>query len=352
MWKQYKWKIILSSLVVLLPVLAGLFLWNILPQTIITHWGADGTADGVSSKAFAIFVPSFILLLGHVVCILSVTLGKSNREQTAKAVDLVFWIMPVVSLVTGGVLYSSAFGWTGSIGKLMPLAMGILFVVMGNYLPKVKQNKTLGIKLPWTLSGEENWNRTHRFGGKVWVAGGLALIIAMFLPETFMIGFLLIDILAMVAIPTVYSYVLHRRGIGTGEKPPVSKFGKIMTVVGVVLLLGCLALLVTGDIQYTCEEGALQIHATYWEDITVDLSKVETVTLEQQEAGIRTWGFGTPRLSLGIFHQEALGSYTRYAYTGQTTCVILRSGDHILVLTAKTPEQTTALYEEILSRMP
>ena len=92
----------------------------------------------------------------------------------------------------------------------MPVFIGVLFVIIGNYLPKCKQNYTIGIKIPWTLDNEENWNKTHRFAGFLWVVCGVAIMFTgffggvwVFLPISF----------AMVLAPIIYSYLLHRKGM-------------------------------------------------------------------------------------------------------------------------------------------
>jgi len=88
--------------------------------------------------------------------------------------------------------------------------VGLVLAIVGNYLPKCKQSYTIGIKIPWTLSSEENWNRTHRFAGRIWVAGGLLLMLTGFVG-----GFWIFlgVVLVMVFAPCIYSYILHRKGI-------------------------------------------------------------------------------------------------------------------------------------------
>ena len=89
----------------------------------------------------------------------------------------------------------------------MPLMMGVLFIIVGNWMPKCEQTYTMGIKLPWTLNSKANWNATHRFGGKVWVIGGIATMLTAFLGSFL----LMMAILAAMAIlPTVYSYLYYR----------------------------------------------------------------------------------------------------------------------------------------------
>jgi len=91
----------------------------------------------------------------------------------------------------------------------MPVLMGVLFVIIGNYLPKCKQNYTIGIKIPWTLNNEENWNKTHRFAGWLWTACGLLVILTGFIGGFWL--FMIVTLL-MVFAPIIYSYLLHRKG--------------------------------------------------------------------------------------------------------------------------------------------
>ena len=85
MIKNNKWKLIISSAIILLPILVGLILWNSLPESLTTHWGADGNADGWSSKAFAVFVPPFFILVTHWICVLVTAADPKNRNQSKKS---------------------------------------------------------------------------------------------------------------------------------------------------------------------------------------------------------------------------------------------------------------------------
>jgi uncharacterized membrane protein len=88
---------------------------------------------------------------------------------------------------------------------------------MGNYLPKCKQNRTIGIKLPWTLADEENWNATHRAGGKMMVVAGLLILLCIFLPTDISLIATLILTLALVIVISVYSYLYHRKQQQNGQ---------------------------------------------------------------------------------------------------------------------------------------
>ena len=190
--KNNKREMLLTSLVCLLPLFAGAALYPRLPETMATHWDFSGNANGWSSRAAAVFgLPLFILAVLRTVLL---------------------WFCPAVSLLGGAVTLGTGLGYEMHISTVVPVFVGLLFLILGNYLPKIRQNRTMGIKLPWTLQSEENWTRTHRLSGFLWVLCGLVMIPLSLL--RLWSGWLFGALLAvMVLIPAVYSYALHRKGI-------------------------------------------------------------------------------------------------------------------------------------------
>lgn len=209
--KEHKWQLLLSSIVILLPMVVGFLMWNILPDTMVTHWGADATADGFSSKPVAICLPPVILLALQWFCIFVTTIDPKNKGQNTKVFSLILWIIPGISLFVNAIMYTSALRGDVNIDILLHLGMGMLFLLLGNYLPKCRQNHTIGIRVPWTLTSEENWNKTHRFAGKVWVIGGFIIMITVFIPTQLFAYILVAFTLILALIPTVYSYIYYRK---------------------------------------------------------------------------------------------------------------------------------------------
>lgn len=210
MMKKNKWKLLITSLVILFPILFGLIVWDKLPEQMTTHWGMDGNADGWSSREFAVFALPLFMLAGHWICIFCTSKDPKNKEQNSKVFGRVLWICPVVSLILGGMIYAAALGKEFKMNTIMSLLIGLMFVVIGNYLPKCRQNHTIGIKVKWTLENEENWNATHRFGGKVWVASGILLMAGSFLPENIVFYFLLSCVIVSGILPVGYSFCYYR----------------------------------------------------------------------------------------------------------------------------------------------
>ena len=217
MIKRNKGKLILTSVIILLPVFIGLILWKRLPDKIPTHWNAEGVVDGWSSKGFAVFGLPAILFAIHWVCLLASSAEPKNQNYSEKLLQLVFGICPIISVLFGIIGYGTALGMEFKVDKIMIILMGLMFLVVGNYLPKCKQNFTMGIKLPWTLNDEENWNKTHRMAGKLWVLCGVLLMVCVFLKTDIMIVIFLVVLTLAMFVPTVYSYLLYRNKMKSGE---------------------------------------------------------------------------------------------------------------------------------------
>ena len=203
--------LILTSVIILLPILLGLIFWSSLPSEIPTHWNAAGEIDRYSSKSFAVFALPMIMLVLHWLCAFFTHTDKKNANQDRKPMTMVFWICPIISIVLFGLMYAVAMGMDIAVNAIMPLILGVVFVVVGNYLPKCRQNYTIGIKLPWTFQSEENWNKTHRFGGKLMVLAGFLLMLSVLLPENWSVWCILIILAIWVLAITVYSYGLSRK---------------------------------------------------------------------------------------------------------------------------------------------
>jgi uncharacterized membrane protein len=115
--------------------------------------------------------------------------------------------MTAVYFITG----LNALGYDVPVSLWVPGLVGILFIVIGNYMGKIRPNWFMGIRTPWTLSSEEVWNKTHRFGGRVFMAGGALMIIMGWLPLAWR-GPLLVAMVVMILLGTVgYSYLLYAK---------------------------------------------------------------------------------------------------------------------------------------------
>ena len=207
MTKEEIRELILTTIVCLIPVVAGIVLYPVLPEQIATHWDAQGNVNGMSSKlAGAIIMPASLLVLNLLFPLL-LRMDPKYENMDGKLKAITHWTIPVIEMICSGATLASALGRNVRVEMIIPMVLGVIFVLIGNYLPKTKQSYTMGIKLPWTLASEENWNRTHRLGGFVWVIGGILIIIFSFLPWKLVPFFVIVFL--MTIIPCVYSYLFY-----------------------------------------------------------------------------------------------------------------------------------------------
>ena len=208
MMKANKKTLIITSIVTILPVLIGIICWNRLPEVMATHFGFNNEANGFSSKAFAVFGLPLILLAVLWVGAFVTAHDPKRQNISPKMFSLMLWIAPVISLVAAATIYPVNLGYELDIAFFSELLVGLMFIIIGNYLPKARQNYTIGIKIPWTLANEENWNRTHRLAGYLWMICGILMILislTRFVPAEWLVGIFLI----MVLVPCIYSFWLH-----------------------------------------------------------------------------------------------------------------------------------------------
>ena len=210
MMKANKKTLIITSIVTILPVLIGIICWNRLPDVMATHFGFNNEANGFSSKAFAVFGLPLILLAVLWVGAFVTAHDPKRQNISPKMFSLMLWIAPVISLVAAATIYPVNLGYELDIAFFSELLVGLMFIIIGNYLPKARQNYTIGIKIPWTLANEENWNRTHRLAGYLWMICGILMILislTRFVPAEWLVGIFLI----MVLLPCIYSFWLHAK---------------------------------------------------------------------------------------------------------------------------------------------
>lgn len=199
---------IITSIICLIPFFISIIFYKSLPDQVATHFDANGVPDGYSSKMFAAFgLPAFMLILNVIVnFFLDNDPKKANASKRIKIIGK--WTVPILSVIMQSSIIAYAVGIKINISMYVSIGLGILIMIIGNYLPKCKQNYTVGIKTPWTLNNEEVWNKTHKISGYLWVIGGFIITISSF------IGFesiMLVVLIIIAFVPIVYSYILYKK---------------------------------------------------------------------------------------------------------------------------------------------
>ena len=207
MYKK-KTTLIIAAILCLLPMLIGIYYWNELPDMMATHWNIHNQPDRYSSKTFTVFGMPLLMVGILFLCSFATKMDPKKPQYNEKIMSLLIWFVPVLSIACSMLTYGWALGHELDIGFWIPIIIGLLFVFIGNYLPKCPPSYTMGIKLPWTLSDDENWRQTHRMAGPIWVAGGIVMMASAVLKLPWL---MMIAIVAMILIPSVYSYLYFKK---------------------------------------------------------------------------------------------------------------------------------------------
>lgn len=214
--KAYKKTIILTFILTLLPILVGLLLWNQLPDKIPSHWEFSGQIDGWSSKPKAVFMMPCIMALGQLVLVFCTFADPKAKNIHKKPLIVSMWLLPIVSIIMNGASYLIALEKKINMASVTLLIIGLIFILLGNYLPKLQQNYTVGIKVAWALEDADNWERTHRFGGKLLLLGGgvlilLSLLTGSILDDSVSLVITIVIAAACSLVPVIYSYIIYKK---------------------------------------------------------------------------------------------------------------------------------------------
>lgn len=199
--------------ITLLTLVAWLIALPNLPATMPIHWGANGEADGFATKINAMILTVGIMVLIYFIIafVPRIDPRKENYKYFSKtynillnAVLLLFFFVNMSTILQG-------LGYNVPMSYIAPIMAGLVFIIIGNYLQRVRSNYFMGIRTPWTLSNENVWKKTHRLSGKLFFIGGLLILISAFLPDGYKSVIMWGSIVLCVAIPYLYSYLAYKK---------------------------------------------------------------------------------------------------------------------------------------------
>lgn len=207
--RKIDWKILsLTVIICMLPILFGIVFYKKMPELMPIHFNMNNEVDHYASKNFALFgIPILITLLQIFCCAISDWRG-SQKNSKPKFVAIVKWIIPVLSVVVSIITISVALGNEVDVRKWIILMLGILYVMMGNYLPKTSYEQIKGKMHPMPKS-ENSYKKVARMLGYTFVTFGFILLITIFAKP--MISFIMILIMAIVLlIETILICINHK----------------------------------------------------------------------------------------------------------------------------------------------
>lgn len=212
-------KNIISKLVWLIIIAPAIYLaivWNQLPETVAMHYDLPGNPDRYGNKKELIGLTAILIGVNILVYLLLTNIYRLDPKKYAadnkdRLGRIAFAVSIFMSALLLFIIYSSRQNNIKLNASIIFSGVGLLFAVIGNYLPNLKPNYFAGLRLPWTLESPDNWKKTHALAGRLWFAGGLFIAaICLFLPAVLAIIVFFVVMCVITIIPCVYSYRIYK----------------------------------------------------------------------------------------------------------------------------------------------
>jgi uncharacterized membrane protein len=203
-----------SAAIVLTMFAVSAWAWGQLPagSQIPVHWNAAGEVDGYGSKFTGLLLMPLMGagIVGLFALIPRIEPRAANLAQSGGAFRALWLVLLLYFLLLHGALVLNILGYGVEIARVIPVLMGVLFLVIGYAIRDIRSNFLMGIRTPWTLSSELSWRKTHRMGGALFMLIGVAMLGALFLPATWWVWLMLAGIGLLLPIIMVYSWYVWK----------------------------------------------------------------------------------------------------------------------------------------------
>jgi uncharacterized membrane protein len=198
----------------LISFTATFFIYGKLPDQIPVHWGIDGEIDRYGGRYTAIVTGALGFILYMLMLVVpKVDPRKDSYEKHMGPYKILTLFLVLFMMGLHWVAMAFSLGYNIDIPFIMKLSMGLLFIVIGNYLPVIKPNYTLGIRIPWTLASEYVWEKTHKAGGYGFVVCGIIWFAFAFINQPWVFYMLMGVLFAFLGGVVVYSYLLFKKQV-------------------------------------------------------------------------------------------------------------------------------------------
>ncbi len=200
---------VITTIICILPILLGVLVYDTLPATIAVHFDSSGAGDGFMPKSIVVFGLPLLFAALNLYLHFRIATDPKNANISMMLRNIMWWVVPTTAIIIMPITLFLAMGMSLPIVLIVRAMVGVLVIAVGNYFPKCKKNYTIGIRLPWTLSDDDNWYKTHRFAGFLWTIGGFVLLLtAIFSVAGYIVP---VTVAFLIILPFIYSYTLHKK---------------------------------------------------------------------------------------------------------------------------------------------
>lgn len=209
-------RLIITSIISILPMIVGVATWNMLPDRMVSHFDFAGNPNQYMAKWMNVFILPLVLLATHLGCSLTTFFDKKSQIPK-KALNLFMWIVPITSIFVTAMIFGYTFGYKMKVAFWSQIFLAAVFLLIGNFLPKVRQNHIAGTRVKWTYKSKKNWDHTQRFTGYAMCVCGVLFLVSALTDfssrvEAGFFGWIIIAVIMMFVLSTIlYSYIYYKR---------------------------------------------------------------------------------------------------------------------------------------------
>lgn len=204
---------IMTLTLIAIAIIAGVLLWNQLPEQMASHWNASDEVDGYISKFWGMFLMPLVTLgmFALFITLPNIDPLKANIASFRSAFNLFIVLITAFLLYIHGLTLAWNLGYQSfKMSTMMLPFLGILFIFIGYLLRQAKRNFFIGIRTPWTLSSDSVWDKTHQLGSVLFMLSGALAFAGSFFGGTIAFWLLFVPLLGSTLFLVIYSYVLYR----------------------------------------------------------------------------------------------------------------------------------------------
>lgn len=349
--EKKKWTLINTAnvLLILLPCLLGFFL-----------------PPAAKESAGFLITWQFVLPLSFLMAYLLIVyeMKRESRKlsaSTMKTMEILSSLQSVFLVLIECSLLAVFLNMNFESASLMYIIIGMVFLIIGNLLPKVEQNSVIGVRTMWALENRDNWNYSNRMTGRIWVLCGLALFLLVFIPDSFVLDIAVILIACIVPLWLSWDFYRRQKDDGTWvdekkEDPVFQKQKKnsirwsVLITVPILVVIACVFLFAGYEIEPQKED--LQIEARMESSSSIPYKEMESIELIENPGGTRVFGYDGFGLLMGHFRNGDLGDYQRYTRSSSPISILIRTDqDKVYVVSEKEEEGTRRLFQKLQSRL-
>jgi len=204
---------ILLLAIIIIPFIAGIFLYPQLPNSIASHWDSSGEVNGYMQKFWGVFLlPTIMLFVFGLYIVIPLIDPLKSNIQTFRKFYNIFWILlEAFFLYIFILIIAWNLGYRFNFSYAIVPALAVLFFFIGSFLKNIKRNWFIGIRTPWTLSNDEVWDKTHKLGGKLFQVSAVICLLGLFLEGNAIIVTTIAPIIFSALFAVAYSYIIYKK---------------------------------------------------------------------------------------------------------------------------------------------